>query len=189
MCFYRWEQMEPIKTELIGRIMIIWLEIFKMLTGLFPAAKKRTRYFLPPCFPFCFLTHFPSQSVHRKLASTQDFVPSHKQQRLAHLEGLQVQTQLYSSRALTLGFTPATFDASYTSQRGRSCRSIAEYTWMLSNPIHAKGQICKYYCTEGISSTKYVTTNKDPTTFKETLRNVCRFCIITQSTIKGFIKF
>lgn len=44
--------------------------------------------------------------------------------------------------------------ASYKSQHGNFCKSIAEYTWMLSNPIQAKGQLCKSCCTLGISSTK-----------------------------------
>lgn len=45
--------------------------------------------------------------------------------------------------------------ASYDkSQHGNFCKSIAEYTWMLSNAIRAKGQICKWRCPLGISSTK-----------------------------------
>lgn len=44
--------------------------------------------------------------------------------------------------------------ASYKSQHGNFCKSVAEYPWMLSNPIQDKGQICKLCCTLGNSSTK-----------------------------------
>lgn len=59
------------------------------------------------------------------------------------------------------------------SQHGDFCKSIAERTWMLSNPIQAKGQICKWCCPPGISNTKLYhfeplqPPDKDPTAFKQ----------------------
>lgn len=101
-------------------------------------------------------------SVHPQegsLRTSSDSVLEHKQQRLVRLEWLQVQTQLYDSRGPTHGgggVTPPVLACILWQVPAREhfCKSRAECTWMLSNPIQGRGQICKWCCPLGISSTK-----------------------------------